>query len=425
MAMLSDAELLLGLSRHLSAYSMGPDRAALENLEFAGWVFDMAFRIRGSTTSTADRVRAIGLDVGLGPRSLRAVIATMEQLGWLTVVRDSDGAPVSVNERITAPGDLIAQAPNVLAIVLPSDCEVACLALLRATTLQPLERSDAMQRAADAAGGAEQAADEALRRLTATNLVRRVVVDDGREVLYNPNVWTQGDSIASAALRAADARATTEVGALLEEVAASPGLPEARVTSTNERWVHFAVAHGLVQRSLIQTVDGTERGFLFTPHLNRDPFGATAGDASGQVRQLVGSMIYATSFARFRLDDPAVFLRSLIRRGVAGNASPIGTDYPMLETAGIVRVVPGRSEDRFAMELLQSEIAEEAVTLLEGRGAGRGSASARPLSGQTGYTHIERDRARLATQIIVDEAETARLMSALREAATDPFGGTR
>ncbi len=80
MAVLTDAELVLGLSRHLSAYTMGPERAALGELEFAGWVFDVAFRLRGSTTSPARRVRAIGLDVGLSNRNLREVMTTLETM---------------------------------------------------------------------------------------------------------------------------------------------------------------------------------------------------------------------------------------------------------------------------------------------------------------------------------------------------------
>ncbi len=307
MTVLSDAELVLGLSRHLSAYAMGPERAALGDLEFAGWTLDMAFRLRGSTTSPAHRVQAIGLDVGLSSRNLKQVVATMETMGWLSVVRDGSGTAVSVSERIPPAADLIAAAPRLLDVVGADSAQRAALALLRATTLQPLLLPDALHAAALAADGDEPSAAGALRHLSATGLVRQVTADEGREVLYNPNVWTQGDEVAQAALRAADARATSEVGALLEELAGSPGMPEAHVRSTESKWVLFAVSQGLVQRSVIQTSDGAEQGFLFTPHLARDPFGGTAGDASGQVRQLVGSMVYATTFARYKLRTPDVF----------------------------------------------------------------------------------------------------------------------
>ncbi len=419
MNVLSDAELTLGLSRHLSAYAMAPERAALGNLEFAGQFFEMAFRLRGSTTSPAARVSAIGLDASLTPRTLKDVLATMETLSWIKVNRDADGKPLSVNESIPAIPALIAAGPQVLDMVAAEAVERAALHLLRATTMQPLLTEEALGGATEAAAGDQQAAEAALRHLASVSLIRKVTAADGREVLYNPNVWTQGDQIADSALKAADARATSEVGALLEEIAANPGMPEAHVKSTSPQWVGFAVTQGLVQRSVIQTSEGHEQGFLFTPHLARDPFGTTGGDASGQVRQLVGSMVYAATFAQYKLHSPDVFLRSLISRGVAGDVSSIGTDYPMLERAGIVRVVQGSTAHRYRLELLQAEVAEEALTLLTARDPQTGApAAASVLSGQRGYVHVERERARLALTADTDEIEQARLLAALREVST-------
>lgn len=415
-AILTDAELLLGLSRHLSAYASGHDRAALSELEFVGWVYDIAFRLRGSTTSPADRVRAIGVDVGLTPRSLRDVVATLEQLGWATVQRDATGAPLFINETLPPAAELISAAPRVLDIVNVGAVERAALAILRATTMQPMVREDALHVGTNVTGGDSESAEASVRHLVALGLVRVASVEAERDVLYNPNVWTQGEDVATAALKAADAGATAEVQALLEELAESPGLPEVKVTSTEQRWVRFAVTQGLVQRSVIQTTEGGEQGFLFTPHLARDPFGGTAGDASGHVRQLVGSMIYATTFAKTRLDAPAAFLRALLRNGVAGNVPAIGTDYPMLEKAGIIRVVRGTGKG-FRMELLQSDVAEDAVRLLtSGSGpGGSGSGDAAALRAQRNYIHIERDRARLALEASSDDAEEARLIASLRD----------
>lgn len=428
MTVLSEAELVLGLSRHLSAYAMTPERAALGNLEFAGQFFEMAFRLRGSTTSPAARVKAIATDASLMPITLREVLATMETMGWISVNRDPQGQPLSVNEQIPPIPALIAAGSTVLDMVGADGVERAALHLLRATTLQPLEVDDALQGASAAAGGDGAAAEAALRHLTAVHLVRKVRPEDGtREVLYNPNVWTQGAQIADAALKAADAKATSAVRALLEEVAGSPGMPEAHVTSTEPRWVAFAVTQGLVQRSVIQTSEGKEQGFLFTPHLARDPFGKTGGDASGQVRQLVGSMIYAATFAQYKLDYPAVFLQRLIDWGVAGDASSIRTDYPMLEKAGIVRVVPGSASNYGRLELLQAEIAEEALTLLTSRDPQTGApASSAVLRGQRGYVHVERERARLALVADTDDLEQARLLAALREVPIRrAMGGSR
>lgn len=237
MPILSDAELVLGLSRHLSAYAMGSDRAALGELEFAGWVYDVAFRLRGSTTSPAERVRVIGTDVGLSARFLREVMATLENLGWLSVTRDDEGHAISVLETMPPAADLVAASDRLFGLLRVGGLEKAALALLRSTTMQPLVAEDALAAAATASGASDEDCADGLRHLTAVGLVRRVTTDDGREVLYNPNVWTQGDEIAKSALRAADANATAEVQALLEELASNAALPEVHVTSTEPKWI--------------------------------------------------------------------------------------------------------------------------------------------------------------------------------------------
>ncbi|MEV3858406.1 hypothetical protein AB0J38_29330 [Streptomyces sp. NPDC050095] len=356
------------------------------------------------------------------------MLVTMENLGWVSVERDDNGVAVSITERIPTRGDLVLAAPVLLQTVMATAVERAALALLRATALQPLLVEAALQTAATAegVGGSEESAEAALRHLTHTGLIRRVVAADGREVLYNPNIWVQGDSIAQAALRAADARGTSEVTALLEELAENPGMPEERVTSTERRWIDFAVSQNLVQRSVVQTSDGgVERGFLFTPHLGRDPFGGSVADVSGHVRQLVGSMVYAATYAQFKLHSPDVFLRSLINRGIAGNVSSIGTDYPMLEKAGVVKVVAGMTSGRYSLQLLQPDVARDALKMLDTREGAEGESSdIAALRAQRSYVHVDKERARLALTAGIDEVEQARLIAALREVPVKRmFGG--
>jgi hypothetical protein len=134
--------------------------------------------------------------------------------------------------------------------------------------------------------------------------------DDGRDVVFNPFIW-QGDAeLSRAALRAEDSRAREAVGALIEEVAARPGLPQVHVTSTSPAWVDSAVSQGLVQRTVVETSKKGEQAFLFTPHLARDPFGVSSGDPSGHVRLLVGA-----DDLRDDLREPSASRSREIRRG--------------------------------------------------------------------------------------------------------------
>lgn len=422
--LLDDAELLLGVSRHLSTYAISPAHAALESLQFAGQVYELAWRLRNAPLSSAARIEAIAQEAAIGRRHLlRDVLPTLQQLGWVQRHYDDNKELVSVDAFIPPTGELIAGVGTLLNIVMATPVQRAALALLRATSLQPLEETTALQAVSEFG---DEVATEALRHLISIQLVRQSRSDDGRTVVFNPNVWAGGDEEQTrAALRAEDAGAQAHVGGLLEEVAQSPGIPEAHVTSTEQRWIDFAVSIGLVQRSVVQTSSGDEQRFLFTPHLGRDPFGTTSSDPSGHVRQLVGSMIYAATFASWKLDSPGAFLYTLIRDGVAGNVPQIGQDYPMLETAGTIRVVPGSWQDSYRMELLQADVAEAALDILDSRGQTRrpSNEAAAALGDQRSYSHVEQERARLAQQAAGHDADTRRLIDALRDTARRSFGG--
>jgi hypothetical protein len=413
--MLSDAELLLGLGRHLSAYEVSPTHAALDSLQFAGQVYEMAWRLRDSQVSSAARIEAVSLEARIGPRQLRReVLPTMEQLGWVDCRHDQQGGLTAV-EAIIPPNEiLINDAARLLDILMPTSIQRAALGLLRATSRQPLTVEAAKQAVSE---WGEEAAEAALGHLESINLLRRIEREVDRPVVFNPNIWTNEPQAAEAALRAEDARANAAVGALLEEVASLPGMPEKHVTSTEQRWIDFAVSQGLVERSVVQTSDGSEEGFLFSPHLKRNAFGAASTDPSGHVRQLVGSMIYASTFASYRLRSPGAFLYALIRDGEAGNVPNIGTDYPMLETAGTIQVVPGTWGSAFRMVLLQSDIAEAALDVIDSRGPmTRGDAgSLQNLGDQRAYSHVERERAKMAAVADTDDREAARLIAALRD----------
>lgn len=411
--MISDAQLILGFSRHLTAYSVSPVHAELESLRFAGEVYEMAWRLRNAQVSSAERVRAIGIDAKIGPLHLdHYVLPTMEQLGWVQCERRPDETLVSVSAYIPPNAELLAATGPLLDTLLVTPVQRAALEIMRATSIQPLERQSALQ---TASRYGDEAAERALGCLITLNLVREARGEDNRAAVFNPNIWVGDSAMATAALRTEDARVGREVGALIEEIMASPGIPEELVTSTEQRWIDFAVSAGLVERS--QVVAASDKKFLFTPHLHREPFGTDPRDPSGHIRQLVGSMIYAQTFASWKLNSPGAFLQALIRDGEAGQHERIAQDYLMLETAGTIEVV---GEGRYArMRLLQADVAEEALKIIDSRGSTTASANTTfaGIGEQRSYNHLERERAQVASAVIMDDADSRRFMSALRDSA--------
>ncbi|QIK04713.1 hypothetical protein G7Z12_37700 [Streptomyces sp. ID38640] len=413
--MLTTAELVLGLSRHLSAYGASQPKADLGQLEFAGKIIELAVRVRGSAVSTPERVAALGLDAGISKREVqRELLPALETLSLVDLERDSDHVVRAVSERVPPLPELFDRADAILAIAMPEPLERMAMEVLRQTTLMPMTVPTALE--ACASLGTEELACRAIEDLQSLHLCALQRSADGDEVLFNPNVWAVDKDHSHAAVQAENGAVRAALSGLLEEVSATAGFPEASVTSADKKWIDFAVSQGLLLRSLVTTASGEERSFLFSPHMGRSAFDAPTGaDPSGHVRQLIGSMMFANRYASNRLFAPTAFLRKLIRNGEAGDASNIGTDYSMLETAGIVKVEPAYSYSKFV--LLQADVAEQAVTYLDNTGSG-GTASG-GLRGQRSYLQPEIERARRLVQpskdAIPSPSASQDILAALRQ----------
>jgi hypothetical protein len=381
-------------------------------------MYEMAWRLRESGVSSAPRVRAIAGEGRIDTLELeQQVLPALEQLEWIKINHDRGGAIVSIDEVLPPADELLASASTVVTVMMPDSMQRAAFDIVRAASDKPLEHGAAIDAAAT---HGEEAAVTALRHLSTVGLVRKVHADDGKSAVFSPHIWVGEAELTKAALRCEDGRIQTEVGALLEEVSAHPGTPESFVTSTDQGWVDFAVHQGLIERSVIFTSEGDEQRFLFSPQLSHSPMSDTYGDPSGQVRQLVAAMIYAATFARYRLRNPASFVRHLINHGEAGDTSPIGTTYPMLETAGIVEVTPGSAQGRYHFEMRQRDVAEAALEILSERDDAKRMASifANGLGSQRSYTHIECERAEQTLATASDGPDIRRLVAALRQATS-------
>ena len=161
--------------------------------------------------STKTRVEAIAIEARVGGRQLhREVLPSMEQLGWVDCRRDENGQLVTVEALDSAERGPARDAPRLLDILLVNGLQRAALELIRATSRQPLPWT---LRSSVRAPWGEEAATNALGHLEAVNLVRRIEREVDRPVVFNPNIRTNDQQAAAAALRAQDARASTEVRA--------------------------------------------------------------------------------------------------------------------------------------------------------------------------------------------------------------------
>ena len=272
-------------------------------------------------------------------------------------------------------------------------------------------------------GLADEEVHAAIELALAHDLVRvSHVADLGADVVYNDFVWGENIGHVAQALAALSAETRDGLRALLEELHKHEGRPTSEIESASPHLVRLAAAQGLIDATEIKTTDGKTATFHFTPLFRG--FGVSSDDLPDvldQVKLVVASFAFSTRYANFKLRDPEVFLDSLINRGYAGNASPIGTDYGAMERQRIVTVEPvvdGSARFRFR--------AVRRDALVEARDTMRAGALLRPnprgnlnalLRTPSSFTDPVATRQQLAREAGDTPRFDASLLAALREAA--------
>jgi hypothetical protein len=71
------------------------------------------------------------------------------------------------------------------------------------------------------------------------------------------------------------------------------------------------------------------------------------------------------SYATGRIQQPLVLVRALLRNGEVGPATAINSDYPLLESHGIVKVKSSSISGRAYLSLVKRDVVEESLPLLE------------------------------------------------------------
>jgi len=129
---------------------------------------------------------------------------------------------------------------------------------------------------------------------------------------------------------------------------------------------------GVFDISKVETLGGNNAEFVFTPSM-WGPFGSDLlKDEQDHVRAMLSCVRYGQFFPteingmRFPIHSPSRYLGALIRRGKVGPASPIGSDYIILEKEGIVKLEKSTyKRNQFEMHLIKEDIAIRAKRILD------------------------------------------------------------
>jgi hypothetical protein len=336
--------------KHLRNYR-AQTLASFETTALAGRACDLLGRMRQLAPYSAQALTPLAKDAGIPRQELKTtVLPTLETLGIVRVERNG-AAVASVTALVISQDDVMDQVGRLWEHLDPEPQERGALVLLQETATLPLLRDEAAS-ALVAAGLDEEESEQPIELALAHDLVRvSHVADLGADVLYNDFLWGENIDRVGAALAALTANLRDGLRSLLEELHQHEGRPAGEIESASLELVQLAITQGLVDATEIKTTAGRTATFHFTPLFRG--FGVSRDhvpDILDQVKLVIASFAFSTRYATFRLRDPEVFLDSLISRGYAGNATPIGTDYGAMEKQKIVNVepvAPGSTRYRF------------------------------------------------------------------------------
>lgn len=105
--------------------------------------------------------------------------------------------------------------------------------------------------------------------------------------------------------------------------------------------------------------------YLFSPLIDREDDSLRTTEALHERKLFVAHIMFGHEravAAGGRIRSPVVLVNALLHRGAVGPASNIGTDYHLLEAAGIVRVDPANG--RSMLRMVKPEIVSDGLDLL-------------------------------------------------------------
>jgi hypothetical protein len=319
----------------VSTYVWATHRAAQEA--------DVLLRLRGLGLVTGNKAIILARDAGIAPQEAVQFYEGLARTGLVTV-HVVDGHIERVEEQIfTEPLAFRAVAKRFEELS-PEPAERAMIHALELLSALPVKEDEAIDRLVKA-GFDEPDVREALELQQRFSLMRKQTFTDfGVPLLFNEYLWGHKIEKIGPIIARLPGRDYENLRGLIQEIKGVQGLGIDRLTSAPPNLIEMAAAIGIIETITIETKNGREQTFTFSPHFygyRAGPADAGLLDTSDQVKLFVASIQYGIGYSEdFKLNRPIAFLNKLLNTGTAGDATPIMRDYVLVERQGILAVEP-------------------------------------------------------------------------------------
>jgi hypothetical protein len=303
---------------------------------------------------------------GLGGLELTTtVLPALKKADLIDYTVDSQGRIARLDEFVGVSATVTEQTVQLLNTLSPRRSDLAFLHSVEIGAIAPLAQSQHLEEIVKR-GFTEQEAEEALNLAKAVRLNLTVQSDELRErVVFSPYVWgTKQLSLAKFLAELPPNERDALLG-MSEQVLSTPGLHMSKLVAS-PGIIRSAQGAGLIQAATVQSSTGASSTYVFSPLLEAEDDLCTTTEAFHLRKLFVAHILFGHEKALAgggTIYNPALLVDRLIKRGRVGPATNIGTDYHLLEMAGVVAVEP--SGDRAFLRLVKPEIAQSGLEWIE------------------------------------------------------------
>ena len=334
---------------------MDPKLTYYDAIIVAGQCGRLMAKLRKCEIVDFSKLKVLASDLNILPSHLKAVVLpTLDKSGVLNVIKDGTGAINRIEEDIPTLEGIFPIVHEIWSSSEPEDVEAATLESQELCCVSPLPEDILTQNLTKndySANTLELAID-----LQSSFGILGTTGGGDHRLMYSEYSWGEVMKQGGKWMDQLPSSIHDKVKSITEIIHDQQGFPLDMITAESDI-LNAARKAGLIRVCRICTSYNQEKDFVFTPSV-----GTLYHDESDEVKTFLGCLRYGQYYARTsKIKNPLWIVDALIERDThtIGPSTDIGTDYVLLEKAGIVKVEESKDfSGRYTMTLIKNDTAK-------------------------------------------------------------------
>jgi hypothetical protein len=379
--------------KHLQDF-VGPYLNYYDSIIVAGQCGRLMSRLRKMEAIEFDKLKVLASDIGIQPSVLKGVIIpTIEKTGSISTIKDNTGSVSRIEERIPITEEIFPLVTETWESLEPNEIESVTIESQELCSEIPCVEGILKERL-NTAGYSQKSIDSALSLQLNCGILNNIG-ESQSPLVYSEYVWGSVMKHGGKWMMQLTSEQQEEVRSLVDRINNYQGLPMDFIQSTPTTIA--AKKAGLIRVCKVNTGTSAERDFVFTPSI-----GQIFSDDTDEVKTFLACIRFGQGYSQIsKIVNPLSIIDALLdeSRGTVGPATAIGTDYVLLEKAGIVKVIRSSNyPGRYYMTLIKDDTARRAREVLtQGTVSGLDDSKLESLLSPNTLTNPEQNRLKMGT----------------------------